>query len=268
MHDLKRRNLKVLRTELVAPRMQRITLGGEELAGFASLAPGDHVKIFFPDTPGGMIHAPTLIDGRPQQPEGTVIARDYTPFAFRAEGQNGPELDIDFVLHGDTGAQGPASEWAAKAKPGDPLIVAGPRGSIVPPEDVSELLLIADETALPAVTRWLDLYPDTPATGIFSVSDVATADYLFEYKKPGRTCEWISGEDRDDRVLTALREATITQRTLVFLAGEATSLIPLRRYLRRELGLSKQQVDAHGYWKRGVVNLDHHAPLDPSDPDD
>ena len=38
-------------------------------------------------------------------------------------------------------------------------------------------------------------------------------------------------------------------------------------YLRRELGLPKEQVDAHGYWKKGEANLDHHAPLDPSDPD-
>jgi NADPH-dependent ferric siderophore reductase len=51
------------------------------------------------------------------------------------------------------------------------------------------------------------------------------------------------------------------------MAGEATMLAPLRRYLRRELGLPAEQVSASGYWKRGIVNLDHHAPLDPSDPD-
>lgn len=31
MHETKRRHLIVLRTELVAPRMQRITLGGQSL---------------------------------------------------------------------------------------------------------------------------------------------------------------------------------------------------------------------------------------------
>jgi NADPH-dependent ferric siderophore reductase len=53
----------------------------------------------------------------------------------------------------------------------------------------------------------------------------------------------------------------------VWAAGEATSLIPVRRYLRHELGLSPEQLAVEGYWKRGVTNLDHHAPIDPTDPD-
>ena len=53
----------------------------------------------------------------------------------------------------------------------------------------------------------------------------------------------------------------------MFLAGEADILVPLRRYLRHELQLPAEQVSASGYWRRGIVNLDHHAPLDPSDPD-
>ena len=39
-HELKRRRLTVLRSELVAPRMQRITLGGADLEGFTSAAAG------------------------------------------------------------------------------------------------------------------------------------------------------------------------------------------------------------------------------------
>ena len=37
--------------------------------------------------------------------------------------------------------------------------------------------------------------------------------------------------------------------------------------LRRELGLGPEQVVASGYWRRGVAGLDHHAPVDPDDPD-
>ena len=47
------------------------------------------------------------------------------------------------------------------------------------------------------------------------------------------------------------------QRTLED-AGEANALKPIRRYLRRELGLSKDQVEVDGYWKKGDANLDHH----------
>ena len=103
--------------------------------------------------------------------------------------------------------------------------------------------------------------------GLFSTLDPATPSYLSGYAADSREFRWFSGEDRDNRVAEALATLEITEGTLVFLAGEAGSLIPLRRYLRRELGLPKEQVDAHGYWKKGEANLDHHAPLDPSDPD-
>lgn len=267
MHELARRRLTVLRSETVAPRMQRVTLGGVELAGFTALAPGDHVKVFFPDPATGEIAAPTIVNGRPQPPEyGEVIVRDYTPYEFRPDAEAGPELDIDFVLHADDAHAGPAAAWAAGVKAGDEVIIAGPRGSLIPPS-VEAAILVADESALPATARWLDALEDTPVTALLSVLDPNTAGYLDSRASESRDLRWFSGEDRDARVEAALRELEIGESTLVFLAGEATSLIPLRRYLRRELGLPKEQVDAHGYWKSGESNLDHHAPLDPSDPD-
>lgn len=269
MHETKRRHLTVLRSTLVAPRMQRITLVGEELAGFTSLAPGDHVKVFFPDPTVGEIITPTVVDGRPQAPTGPgeVIMRDYTPYAFRADGENGPELDLDFVLHGDSTHSGPAASWAAKAAPGDPLIIAGPRGSHVPPSNVDHAILIADESALPSVARWLEMLGSSQVTGLFSVVDPGTASYLATQEADGRKFHWFSGEDREARIHETLMGLKTNDGTLLFLAGEAGSLIPMRRYLRRELGLPKEQVDVHGYWKKGEANLDHHAPIDPSDPE-
>jgi len=41
----------------------------------------------------------------------------------------------------------------------------------------------------------------------------------------------------------------------------------VRRYLRHEAGARPDQLAISGYWRRGTVNLDHHLPLDPSDPD-
>jgi NADPH-dependent ferric siderophore reductase len=43
-----------------------------------------------------------------------------------------------------------------------------------------------------------------------------------------------------------------------FAAGETNSLKPIRRYLRNDVGLSKDQVVVDGYWKRGVGGFDHH----------
>lgn len=256
MHELRRRKLTVVRSELMAPGMQRVTLGGAELADFTSPGPADHIKI---SVPGG----------------GEPAVRDYTPLEFRADGPKGPELDIDFFLHGvgSHGAVshggGPAANWAANASPGDEVEIAGPRGSLMPPTDADELLLVADESALPVAARWLQWAGDqTSVTAYFSIEDPSIATYLAEHEVAGRRLSWLTGRDRDGRLAGILRDSHIGEGTFIFLAGEANSLVPMRRYLRRELGLPKAQVSAHGYWKRGVIALDHHAPLDPRDPDD
>ena len=64
------------------------------------------------------------------------------------------------------------------------------------------------------------------------------------------------------------RLGPITDDTRVWAAGEATSLIPIRRYLRRELSLAASRVKVDGYWKRGEAGRDHHLPIDPADPED
>lgn len=79
---------------------------------------------------------------------------------------------------------------------------------------------------------------------------------------------WFDIDDAQNGILEAFTALTFTDRTFAFLAGEATTITPLRRYLRREAGLRLDQVDAQGYWKKGVAELDHHEPLDPEDPDE
>ncbi|WP_449276928.1 siderophore-interacting protein [Leucobacter sp. GX24907] len=274
-YELRVRHLTVARSEEVAPAMLRVTLTGSELEGFTAAGPADHVKVFFPlaDEHGalGEIVAPQIIDGRPVRPDGPApIVRDYTPAAFRpGTAGTDPELDIDFFTHGDGG---PAVRWAISAQPGDPAVIAGPRGSHLPPEGIERAIIVADETALPAAQRWIATLGEIPTVGLLSVSDPATRAYLEAEDGAASgvgTAEllWFSGPSAATDLETALRAIEIDEHTFVFLAGEATTIMPLRRYLRRELDLTKHQVDAHGYWKRGEANLDHHAPLDPSDPD-
>jgi NADPH-dependent ferric siderophore reductase len=262
-HGITVRHLTVSAVRPLTSRLVRITLTGPDLAGFAAEGPADHVKLLFPDPATGRIATPFAADGSRTTPTGPVIARDYTPFAFRAAAGDGGELDVDFVLHGD---DGPASAWAARAQVGDPLAVAGPRGSHLVPDGLAHLVLVVDETAFPAAARWLRLAPPTVgATLLLMTDDPAQAAYLSEATAgTGRPVTTTVTTDPE----TALRAlGSIDPATLVVLAGEATALVPLRRYLRRELGLPAAQVDASGYWKRDVAALDHHAPLDPSDPD-
>jgi NADPH-dependent ferric siderophore reductase len=266
------RHLTVARVAKLTPTLSRVTLTGDELAGFSSDGPADHVKVFFPDPATGILTVPELTpDGIRRPASGTIVSRDYTPRAFRAAAaDSGDELDIDFVLHGaDGAADGPASIWAASAEPGDDLVIAGPRGSRLVPSGVSRAVLMADETALPAFSRWLELLPpEVEITALLDVADASVPAYLSDDLRLRADIVWLYRENGPDQLLAALRGlGPIDDETFVFGAGEASALVPVRRYLRRELGLPADQVALSGYWKRGEANLDHHAPLDPSDPD-
>lgn len=266
-HPMALRRATVSAVRHVVPPIVRVTLSGPELSGFASLGPADHIKLFLPDPATGELTVPELGDDGMRRPAGagTIISRDYTPLGVHVDPEGGTTLDLDFVLHGD---EGPASAWAAQASVGQELGLGGPRGSRLAPTDLGRLVIVADETALPTARRWLGLVPQAvPVIALFDVADESVVDY-FEGGAARVDAEWLFREDGPGQLEESLRSlGRIDDETFVFMAGEATTLIPLRRYLRRELGLPAEQVSASGYWKRGIVNLDHHAPLDPSDPD-
>jgi NADPH-dependent ferric siderophore reductase len=265
-HPVVLRRARVAAVRRVVPSIARVTLAGPELDGFAAPGPADHVKVFLPDPGTGELVVPSITpDGIRPPAMGEPISRDYTPLAFRPAGTGPAELDVDFVLHGDTG---PASAWAERARPGDELAIAGPRGSLLAPDGIDRIVLVVDATALPAASRWLSALAGVRADVVFDGDGETAERYLaatlagapaavFSLAAPGR-----GGLER------ALRElGPVGERAFLFLAGEATALVPLRRHLRRELGLPAEQVSVSGYWKEGVVALDHHAPVDPSDPD-
>ena len=69
------------------------------------------------------------------------------------------------------------------------------------------------------------------------------------------------GDAVDDRLIEVVFVDDSTDDwddTFVWAAGEADSLVPLRRALRQR-GLARAQYDIDGYWRTGVANLDHHA---------
>lgn len=271
------RRLTVSHTEQLTPSMVRITLIGDALEYFSALGPTDHVKVFFPDSASGVLTVPELrADGIHRPTDGVIISRDYTPKEFRPAPFGADELDIDFVLHSPDGSHGgpvdpagggPASAWAASAHTGDEIAVAGPRGSRLAPQDVSDVVLIADETALPAFTRWLTMLPEsTHITALLDVADEEVEPYLSSEQLARASVEWLYREDGPGQLEEAVRSLELTPDAYVWAAGEATTLVPVRRYLKGA-GLRPDQLDMQGYWKRGIVNRDHHEPIDPSDPD-
>jgi NADPH-dependent ferric siderophore reductase len=91
---------------------------------------------------------------------------------------------VDLVLHPADGAPGPGSTWAEQAAVGDRLVTMAPRSGVeyggieFAPGTARELLLVADETAVPAVCSILEDLDDDARGAAFlevPVSGDATA---------------------------------------------------------------------------------------------
>ncbi|MDQ2624569.1 MAG: siderophore-interacting protein, partial [Actinomycetota bacterium] len=272
-HALKLRTVDVLAVTDLTAHLRRVTLTGSDLADFASVGPTDHVKLFLADPETGLVHLPAG-EGGSNPPGGHPVRRDMTPRAFRPAGPSGgPELDLDVVVHEQADTRpGPLAVWIENVRPGDTASFIGPRGSKLVPEGYARAIVAADETALPSTARWLELLD--PAMDVLVLAEVqgpGEETYL-EGLREGVRLRWLHRGDAAPGASTVLLDAFIElgqvdADTFVWVAGEAGSLVPVRRYLRRELGLPANQVEVQGYWRRGVGDYDHHDPIDPSDPD-
>ncbi|ASR35675.1 hypothetical protein BAY61_12455 [Prauserella marina] len=249
------RRVRLERAVDVTPRMRRITLGGEELGEFtrdgltlpAFACPGfdDHIKLIFASDGNVRDVLPAQLEhGIDWPPSRTRVTRDYTP---RRHDRRALELDLDVVMHGD----GPASAWARDAKPGAELWIVGPKSSVVVPEDTDWVLLAGDETALPAISRFLEDRPlDVPVRAVVTIADDAARQPL--PTREGDVLDWIVAPAGDENALAdAVRAVEPLPGTPYVWAGaESRALLPVRRHVSKERGVPKSHVNITGYWHR------------------
>ncbi|MEW2270682.1 siderophore-interacting protein [Streptomyces griseofuscus] len=238
---------QVVRTERLSPHMQRVVLGGDELAGFAADTYTDHyVKLLF-GPPGVNYPEPFDLERiRAEFPrEQWPVTRTYTVRDWDAEHR---ELTLDFVIHGDEGLAGP---WALRARPGESLRFTGPGGAYAPDPDADWHLLVGDESALPAIARALETLPADARAHAFV--EVAGPE---EEQKIDSTTEivWLHRGDRPvgAALLEAVRALEFPEGRLhAFVHGEAGFVKELRRMLRVDLRIPREDLSISGYWRLG-----------------
>jgi NADPH-dependent ferric siderophore reductase len=258
-------SLRTFLTQVVAvgdvhPHLRRITFGGGDLATFTPAGPDTFLYLLLPP-PGRTeltIDQSFTWTGYDEMPESErPVGAYYTLRHWRPEQQ---ELDILCVLHGDAG---PASSWAARARPGDPVALWGPRTAYAPPSGTDRYLLVADETGLPAVAVILETLPAGMPAQV--VAEVDSPDERQELPcAPSIDVTWVYREGRPPGTTTLLADAV---RALpwpggalyVWGGGESRSMTAVRNYVRRERGLDRTAVSLVAYWRHAA-----HA----DDPDD
>ena len=227
--ELKHRTLQVESTCRLTPDMLRITLVGDDLADFVSLGFDDHVKLVLPT------------------PSGEVEHRTFTPRRFDPRSRT---LAIDFAVHD----AGPAARWAIGAQVGDTLQIHGPKGSVVIAGDVRHLLLVGDETALPAIGRRIE--EAEAGELITSVVAVTGPEEHQSFDTRARlTALWAhrppSAAANPDALIAILKGLDLEPGTFVWVAAEAAVTRTVRAYLIEERGHPLRWVKASGYWVMG-----------------
>ena len=206
---------------------------------------------------------------------------------------------VDFVIHGDGDESGPGGDWGAHAAVGQRVITMAPRRGVpfggieFAPGTAKRLLLVGDETAVPAVAAVLECLPATSRGAVFLEVPVA-ADVLplecpsgvevaLAARGDGRSAQRRAarcrpraprrgaggagrGRDRpgpvgDADVLLSGEDVDAAVRAVgheyddlyAWIAGESSMVTGLRRALVKDLGIDRHQVAFMGYWRLGVA---------------
>ncbi|MGW5494851.1 siderophore-interacting protein [Streptomyces olivaceoviridis] len=238
---------QVVRTERLTPHMQRVVLGGEGLAGFAADTCTDHyVKLLF-GAAGVTYPEPFDLERiRAEFPrEQWPVTRTYT---VRAWDPGQRELTLDFVIHGDEGLAGP---WALRARPGDTVRFMGPGGAYAPDLAADWHLLAGDESALPAIARALETLPAGARAHAFIEVSGPEEEQKIDTEVP---VVWLHRGDRPvgEALLEAVRGLEFPEgRPHAFVHGEASFVKELRRLLRVERQIPREDLSISGYWRLG-----------------
>ncbi|MFF7333997.1 siderophore-interacting protein [Streptomyces sp. NPDC008150] len=248
---------EVVRSERFSPSMQRVTVSGADFAAFSWQGYDQWFRLFFPlphqdgfvlpEISGTKWWEPYLALPEDVRPH----CANYTVAEFRAEAA---ELDIDFVVHlGPAGEpEGAAAIWACGARPGDPVALLDQGLLYECPHDASEVLVVADESGLPATAGILRSLPRDTVGRV--IQEVPLDGDRRELDAPeGVRVTWVVRGDATATpgaaALEELRRHTeVAETGYAFVVGESTLATEGRRHLHRS-GLPKKRITFSGFWK-------------------
>lgn len=298
----------------LSPHLVRVTFVSadpvdDSLRDFADAGADTRAKLLLPPAVGGLdrisLNGDWYQQWRQLPDEHRPAMRTYTVRNVRAAtADRGAEVDVDLVLHG---VVGPASAWAtallAAARGTGPevdreVLLCGPNAAHGgpyggrewrTPAPARDLLLVGDETALPAIAAILEGLP-ADATGAALIEIPSAVDELDLHAPAGVRVRWLPRDEvpevgqgalmlraalgwapctapaarpvtADDVPAEALlwevpeqndvSGSTAQQGIRAWIAGEAGAVREIRRHLVGACGLSRREVAFMGYWRIG-----------------
>jgi NADPH-dependent ferric siderophore reductase len=187
----------------LSPAFVRVELASPAFADLGEEGYDTRIKVILPGPTGALPSIPAVAEdyyaawlGTPDEVRSPM--RTYTIRDVVRDGDD-VRLVVDFVVHPqDAGYDpGPACRWALSARPGDTIQVIAPHrassygGTEFDPDGRPHVLLIGDETAVPAIARILaDLPPGHTGEAFLEVP--TPADILDLQTPAGLQVRWVA----------------------------------------------------------------------------
>ncbi len=294
--------VEVVRVERLSPSFVRVGLGGAGLADFGVDGPrwDQRIKLVFPDPVTAASPRPrasTTRGTRPgrSSPRPSAATCGPTRSATSSAPARRPSWSWTWcstwrATWSDRAPRGPRPPPSATGSWSSPRAVASPTAASSSPPPGADLLLVGDETAVPAICTVLEQLPDD-AVGTAFLEVPVTGDVQDVRRPAGVDVVWLPRQGREHGV--ALHEAVVAHLgiagapvevapdevdpdlwetpsysssgeevpaevggvggTYAWIAGESKVVTGLRRHLVGELGFDRRQVAFMGYWRRGVA---------------
>ncbi|MFI6321847.1 siderophore-interacting protein [Nonomuraea sp. NPDC050556] len=211
---------EVLDVTQVTPRMRRVRIAGESLAGL-SWTPGQHVRV--------------LVDG-------FLTLRTYSVW------NHDPSWESLELIAYDHGSDAPGNTWMRNVRPGVEVSFTRPEGRLVVRQDAPYHLFAGDETASVAFGPMLRALP--AGAGVYgAVAAVHPEDHLdldpeLVRVVPSALLETVGSLGLPD------------EPGVAYLAGEARTVQAIRAHLVNQRGWPRRNVLTKPFWAPGKRGLD------------
>jgi len=237
------KQLTVLNSTQITENMQRIALQGNVLTDMPHDCEGNYIKLLF-NRNGGTDLSALAEDEKP-------IMRTYTVRRF-IPAKN--IIEIDFVRHITQDLQcGFAARWAMNAKIGETISIKGPGSIKEINTNVDWILMVADMTALPALSAKISMLPKN-AKG-YAVIKVTEDNDIQPLEVPKNfKVFWLTEQKSLTNKVKSLTwlDGTVS----VWSACEFNSMRELRSYYN-ERQVAHENIYISSYWKLGVTEDGH-----------
>lgn len=267
--------MRVTGVRMLGTAMRRITFAAPELRTFELTGPDEYFGLLMPGANGSLVLPP---DGRRDVRAAIAempaeVAPGLRWYTIRAHRPELAEIDVDIVGHEVEASPGvpaegegaaalhtagagwaPGARWAAAATVGDEAGFRGGGSCYHPGGSARRRLLVADETALPALAAILESdgsgWPAEDVEVHIEVPSVAAVGA--ESLPAGVSVHERGGAEPGALVLPALQARLSAGQSVdyAWVCGES-GLITAGRRLLVDAGVDRRRILFSGYWKLG-----------------